>query len=64
MITSAVAVKVDVTPEVVFRFLLDPNNLEQTVPSNLDLRIKRGDFSGPRSHLSGTRCGSIPASTR
>ncbi|MHA2059762.1 MAG: SRPBCC family protein [Candidatus Ranarchaeia archaeon] len=47
MITSAVAVKVGASPEVVFRFLLDPKNLERTVPSNLDIKIKRGDFSGP-----------------
>ena len=49
MITSAVAVKVGAAPEVVFRFLLDPKNLERTVPSNLNVEIKRGDFSGPSS---------------
>ena len=47
MITNAVAVKVKAKPEDVFRFLLEPKNLEQTVPSNLNIKIKREDFSGP-----------------
>ena len=39
VITSAVAVKVGAVPDVVFRFLLDPKNLERTVPSNLDIEM-------------------------
>jgi uncharacterized membrane protein len=51
LITNAVSIKVSASPEKVFQFLLDPKNLEKTVPSNLDIKIKRGDFSGPSAQM-------------